>query len=354
MDASAVPYKFAGPWAADAATGYVTDPVPATASGATASQQLGFPPLTATPTGSGGTPPNIADFNGLEFYNTSWLQWVQAGGPIAYDATLSSNIGGYPQGAVLQSAATFGQFWQSTVDNNTSDPDTGGANWQRLPIGLSGVKPLLISSNTTLTLANWGQLIEVGNGVTITTPNANSASFGMVLSFYFNSGCALSLGSGSFFGGGLAGSTLSNPPSGSYLSIVCDGANWLVLAASPGILGSPPAIATSTQGLAIGANYNVTLGPASFTARCSGTVVAYGGINLSSVAANGITATLTVSNGSSSASQSDQAELSQSHHCQLAVTAGQTVTVSINIVAGSTSPAVNATYHAGYTFVPGA
>jgi hypothetical protein len=281
MDASAVPYKFAGPWAADATAGYATNPVPATASGAAASQQLGFPPLTATPTGSGGTPPNIADFNGLEFYNTSWLQWVQAGGPIAYDATLSSNIGGYPRGAVLQSAVTFGQFWQSTVDNNTSDPDTGGANWQRLPIGLSGVEPLAIASNTTLTLANWGQLIEVGNGVTVTTPNASAASFGMVISFYFRASNTLTLGSGSFFGGGLAGSTLANPPNGSFLSIVCDGANWLVLSSSPDILGYATqayvtsAVATETTRAETAEALKANLSGATFTGSVTFDVAIY-------------------------------------------------------------------------------
>lgn len=130
---SSIPYKFATPWGAGAITGAVTNPIPPTATGGNASQQLGFPPITATDPGAGGIPPSYADENGCLFYVTSWAQWFQAGGPMQYDATFSSNIGGYPQGAMLANAATLGSWWISSIDNNTSDPDTGGANWLTFP-----------------------------------------------------------------------------------------------------------------------------------------------------------------------------------------------------------------------------
>ena len=133
MEASQIPAKWATPWATDAASGYVNT-IPATAPGAAASQTLGFPPITAANVGAGGVPPNIADINGLGLYCSSWEQWFQMGGPVAYDATLSTNIGGYPSGAVL-AAASLGGFWLSTADNNVTDPDTGGAGW----VGFSAI-----------------------------------------------------------------------------------------------------------------------------------------------------------------------------------------------------------------------
>src|ERR1019366_10052358 len=98
-----------------------------------ASQSLGFPPATSVQPGAGGQAPNIADINGGLNYETLWSQWQQAGGPVGYDATFSTAIGGYPIGAVI-SAASLGGFWLSTADNNTSNPDTGGANWTALSV----------------------------------------------------------------------------------------------------------------------------------------------------------------------------------------------------------------------------
>lgn len=129
MKSSAIPYKFTTPWGLDAsAPNYITTPIPAVSVGAAAGQDLGFPPITAENPLSGGIPPNINDINGALNYETLWSRWFQAGAPVGYDSAFSSAIGGYPKGAVL-SAASFGAFWISTVDDNTSDPDTGGANW---------------------------------------------------------------------------------------------------------------------------------------------------------------------------------------------------------------------------------
>jgi len=130
MDFSSIPYKFQYVWAEGASGSYITDPIPATASGGAASQTLGFPPITATATGAGGIPPNIADLNGFMNYAAAWLQWYQAGGAIQYDATLSSWIGGYANNAIVQSTVTPGLLWQSTADNNTTNPDSSSAaNW---------------------------------------------------------------------------------------------------------------------------------------------------------------------------------------------------------------------------------
>ena len=89
----------------------------------------GFVPLNFTAVAAGGVPPFGKDFNGILFQITGGVRWLQAGGPLFYDGTFSAAVGGYPKGAVLQSA-TLGKWWQSTADNNTTDPDGGSpANW---------------------------------------------------------------------------------------------------------------------------------------------------------------------------------------------------------------------------------
>ena len=138
MLVSSIPYKFGEPWATGAASGYInTIPVTTSVTGA-ASQTLGFPPVTDTPSGAGGVPPSIKDFNGVLQYETAWSQCHQAGGPISYDSTFSTAIGGYPKGAFLLSST--GNFhWISTADNNTTNPDGGSpANWSQLYAVLAG------------------------------------------------------------------------------------------------------------------------------------------------------------------------------------------------------------------------
>lgn len=133
MLASSIPYKFSVPWAASAGGSYITAIIPATTVAPAASQNLGFPPITAANPGAGGVPPSIADFNGIFNYATLWARWQQSGAPIYYDSAFSSSIGGYPMGAVLPALATNGAHWLSTADNNTSNPDASGANWTFIP-----------------------------------------------------------------------------------------------------------------------------------------------------------------------------------------------------------------------------
>jgi hypothetical protein len=88
----------------------------------------GFPPLCDTPVSSGGIPPSKADMNGGLFQMSAVDVWMCAGGGFPYSSAFSASIGGYPKGArVLM--ASGGGYWISTVDNNTSDPDTAGAGW---------------------------------------------------------------------------------------------------------------------------------------------------------------------------------------------------------------------------------
>lgn len=88
----------------------------------------GFPPLTRTARLIGGVPPSGLDMNGVLYLLSASDQWGQAGGQPTYDSTFSTAIGGYPLGAVLKSTDGL-TWWRCTAENNTSNPDAGGAGW---------------------------------------------------------------------------------------------------------------------------------------------------------------------------------------------------------------------------------
>lgn len=131
MKASDLPaFKFPVPFAASGAPGTVTFPIPtAPQSGGHASLTTGFTQTNFTPVAAGGVPPWGDDMNGVLLMSTGWIQALQAGQPIPYDATFSAAIAGYPKGALLSSASQPGQAWASLVDDNPTNPDASGANW---------------------------------------------------------------------------------------------------------------------------------------------------------------------------------------------------------------------------------
>lgn len=154
MQDSNVPAKFLQPWGAQAGASYIRT-VPNTSVDPTAASfALGFPPATGTPVAGGGTPPSIQDENGILNAVTAWLIWVQAKGPVFYDSAFSTAQGGYPKGAMLSNATTPGAFWISSVENNTSNPDTGGANWIGVNlVGLGTAAYKATSDNSKATVA---------------------------------------------------------------------------------------------------------------------------------------------------------------------------------------------------------
>lgn len=97
-----------------------------------ASFSEGFPAITMQPLTSGGIPPEGKDFNGLLFDITSHTLWVNAGGQYQFDATLSTAMGGYPKGMVLQNNAGTASYI-SLVNSNTTDfnstPAAIGVSW---------------------------------------------------------------------------------------------------------------------------------------------------------------------------------------------------------------------------------
>lgn len=136
MQASDIPDRFPIPFAALAVPPFIRD-IPEISTGVPGEASLneGFPEETFDPIASGGVPPAGADFNGLFNQITAWSRWQAAGGGIVpWNSTYSTAIGGYFNGAVVMSATTVGLAWFSTVDNNVTNPDTGGAGWIPVPL----------------------------------------------------------------------------------------------------------------------------------------------------------------------------------------------------------------------------
>lgn len=131
MLGSAVPPKFSVPFANAAVAGTNVRPIPLNppAQPGAASLNIGFPPLNFTPVAAGGIPPFGQDMNGILQQITAWLRWHEAGAPVGYDAAFATSIGGYPKGSLLP-ATTFHVWYESLIDNNTDDPNAGGANWR--------------------------------------------------------------------------------------------------------------------------------------------------------------------------------------------------------------------------------
>ncbi|BCH11926.1 hypothetical protein MesoLj131c_61840 [Mesorhizobium sp. 131-3-5] len=164
MKSNSIPAKFPIPWANNAGAGYI-NPIPVASQigirNGAASLTDGFPPLNFLPTGAGGVPPFGQDMNGIIKQMTAWLQWASAGGPIAYDATFQTAIGGYPNGALVASVTIPGLWWLCTVDDNTSNPDTGGAGWRRFSASGGLIATRVISATGTYTPSPGTQAIQV-------------------------------------------------------------------------------------------------------------------------------------------------------------------------------------------------
>ncbi|MDR9839468.1 hypothetical protein [Herbaspirillum huttiense] len=166
MQLSNIPAKIAAIFAASAPTGY-KNTIPLTQAGIAlpgqASYDVGFPSVTMQPAASGGINPYGQDFNGLGFALSGPLQWVCAGGTFPFDSAFASTIGGYPKGAVLQNATGDG-FWLNLADNNSANPDTGGANWA--PMNGYGITTVsgLTNANVTLTAAQYSKPVIILSG----------------------------------------------------------------------------------------------------------------------------------------------------------------------------------------------
>lgn len=148
-----------------------------------ASYTQGFPPITMLPIASGGIPPDGDDFNGILYNITSHTLWVNAGGQYIFDAALSSAIGGYPKGMVLQNNALNASY-VSLIDNNTNnfntDPSQIGVTWGAYSgAAFSNVSITTTGGTTTLTaIQAIADMITVSglltSNATIIVPTATS------------------------------------------------------------------------------------------------------------------------------------------------------------------------------------
>ncbi len=92
----------------------------------------GFPAVTMEPIANGGIPPSGNDFNGLFYDLFLHVVFINAGGQYQFDSALSTAMGGYPKGFVLQNNAGTASYI-SLVDSNTTDfnttPSSIGTLW---------------------------------------------------------------------------------------------------------------------------------------------------------------------------------------------------------------------------------
>ena len=119
MSGPSLPTLFSIPFANSGAK----NTIPVGSSSPNASFTDGFPAVTMQPISSGGVPPAGQDFNGILYAITQHLVYLNAGKRYPYNADLSTAIGGYPKGAVLQGDDGKSEY-SSLVDNNTTDPNT--------------------------------------------------------------------------------------------------------------------------------------------------------------------------------------------------------------------------------------
>lgn len=127
-----------------------------------ASLQDGFPPLTRTPLSAGGVPPSGLDMNGILYEMSAPIRWAAAGGGYQYDPSFATdpNVDGYPKGSRIMRSDGSG-YWLNTVDDNTTDPEAGGAGW--VPDYTYGIATVPMSgSNVTLTALEYGRpIVEI-------------------------------------------------------------------------------------------------------------------------------------------------------------------------------------------------
>lgn len=159
MKQSDFPAGFNAPFAWNAGGGFIAAIPDTTGTPGRAALDTGFPPINFDPVASGGIPPFGKDFNGVLNQATAWAQVLAAGGTVQYGAGYSTAIGGYPKGAVL-SSNPFGSLWQSTADDNTTDPDASGAGWVNL------LTPLAPLASPALTGAPTAPTQSPGNNTT--------------------------------------------------------------------------------------------------------------------------------------------------------------------------------------------
>ncbi|MGS1010136.1 pyocin knob domain-containing protein [Achromobacter anxifer] len=178
MQASNAPIKSAVPFAESGTKNTIPVASQIGVTPGAASFTDGFPPLTMTSLAAGGVPPYGADFNGILNFLSTATRWNQAGAHYLFDPAFAAAMEGYPKGAILSASSSASGRWLNLLDNNTTDPDSGGAGWVALGAGLATneevqtgvstdkvVTPAALQSKvqSTQTDATAGRLLTVGS-----------------------------------------------------------------------------------------------------------------------------------------------------------------------------------------------
>lgn len=182
MQSSSSPKKISIPFANSGARQTIPDTSQIGVEDGRASYPDGFPPLTRTPLSAGGIPPFGTDMNGVLFDLSAAARWNAAGAPFKYDSAFSASIGGYPKGAILSNSAGDG-FWQSIAENNTTNPDTGGAGWINALGGrLINIQTFYSSGTYTPTSGTKSVIVEMvgGGGGSDAAPATGSGQVSIV------------------------------------------------------------------------------------------------------------------------------------------------------------------------------
>lgn len=142
------------------------DILPTTPSGDnTASYESGFPPITMILKSAGGLPPKGQDMNQILYELSALCRWASAGALNTFDSTFSTGIGGYPKGSFLFSDDGL-KTYINTTDDNTTNPNSGGAGWKDLFTFLGLGSAAKLSAPTALSSANgWMRIPYLLGGV---------------------------------------------------------------------------------------------------------------------------------------------------------------------------------------------
>lgn len=123
-----MPKLLTTPFANDAPSDLRTDIQESTgAAPNSATYQQGFPEVTMRPLSSDGIPPKGSDFNGVLYDITGNIVFLTQGNNYGFDAAYATKIGGYPLNSRL--VLTTGEIVQSTVPNNTVNPNVSMTGW---------------------------------------------------------------------------------------------------------------------------------------------------------------------------------------------------------------------------------
>lgn len=94
-----------------------------------ASYEQGFPPITMILKSAGGLPPKGQDMNQILYELSALGRWSSTGALNTFDSEFSSEISGYPSGAMLISNDGE-RIFINTTEGNLSDPNSNGAGWK--------------------------------------------------------------------------------------------------------------------------------------------------------------------------------------------------------------------------------